>query len=239
MRIHAITRLLLPLLTAAFPLLAQTDIDQTVLSSRILPTAPPTARAVDVALAEMGKAPVGLKYLLSPFVLSTDGAWLASGTVGVIRPAALKTKATVTYTYIKPDGSGSLDRLGVSVNQEVVVKETAGINVLASYTDTFDASTKAQFGGAGEIKFGEQWTGGADVRWVTTSAGGGVDDIIPKVFGSFAQGKLTFAAEYSLENDVDEESDYSADLTVETKHGYLVVGAGKHGTVYVQFLKIF
>jgi hypothetical protein len=104
MRFHLVVAVLL---IAAFPCgsaLAQTDIDTTVLTSRILPPSPPTPKGIATTLAALNEEPVQLKYLFAPLFLSTDGAWLAQATAGIIRPTTLATRLSFSYTYISPDG---------------------------------------------------------------------------------------------------------------------------------------
>jgi hypothetical protein len=132
-----------------------------------------------------------------------------------------------------------LDNFGVALRQAVVSGDRGGVNVIASYSDTRNASTKTQVGAAGEAILGAGVSGGADVRWVTSSGGGGVDDVVPRIFGAIERGRYTFAADYTLENDVDEADDYSAEVDITTPRGIVVLGAGKNSTWYVNFVKVF
>lgn len=238
-----IRHILFVLTVAALPCvsaLAQTDIDTTVLTSRILPPAPPTPTGVSKTLSAMNEEQIQLKYLFAPLFLSTDGAWLAQATAGIIRPTTLATRLTFSYTYIDPDGSSDhLDNFGVALRQGVFAHDRGGVNIVASYADTRNAATKTQVGAAGEALFGSGFSGGADVRWVTSSGGDGVDDIVPRVFGAVERGRFTFAADYTLENDVDEADDYSAEVDITTSRGIVVLGAGKNSTWYVNFVKVF
>ena len=229
---------LLLLLALAWTAAAQSDIDRTTGSHRILPSAPTSARGTDAAFRRMNEEPVGLKYMLSPFFLSTDGAWLASATVGVIRPAALKTSLSFTYSYIDIDGGDQLDNLALGFKQELVAREGGGIVVLASYDETLDASSKIKVGGAGEIVLGGGFSTAGKVLWVRDD-GTDVDDIAPTATVSWTHGRFTLGGEYTFENDVAGESDYAADVTIETPRGLNVLGAGKNDTVYANFVKIF
>lgn len=231
---------LLLIILSAHTTLAQTDIDTTILTSRILPTAQPTQTGTAEGLQAMNEEPVGLKYLLAPFFLTSDGVWLAQATVGVIRPTKYDTRATFSYSYIDPDGASEhLDNLGVALRQGVVARERGTVKALASYSDTRDASTKTQIGAVGEALFGSGLSAGVDARWVSSSAGDGVDDVVSRIFGSLERGRVTFAADYTLENDVDETDDYSAEVGVVTSRGIIVVGAGKNSTWYLNYVKVF
>jgi len=240
MRLRANGFALLLIVLSAHAALAQTDIDTTILTSRILPTARPTPSGTAEGLRAMREEPVGLKYLFAPFYLSSDGVWLAQATLGVIRPTKYDTRATFSYTYIDLEGASEhLDNIGVAVRQGVVSGERGTVKALASYSDTRNASTKTQIGAVGEALFGRGVSGGLDARWVRSSAGDGVDDVVPRIFGSLERGRVTFAADYTLENDVDETDDYSAEVGVVTSRGIVVVGAGKNSTWYVNYVKVF
>lgn len=233
------------LILFAVPSIAQI-IDVSPTSGRLLPRPapqpppPPPLAPEAIALQPPPPKPI---WLVSPFYLRTDGAQVALITAAGIFPKELTgipLRADVTYTYIDPDGSDHLDSYGASVRGTVWKRgDIDKLIVLGSYADTRDASSKTQAGMYGELTIGRTpFSAGADARWVRTTAGGGIDDIVTKVLASY-NGKVTLSADYTFENHVDGESDYSAEIGFDVPHGGMGIGAGKNSTVYVYYYRLF
>jgi hypothetical protein len=213
-----------------------TPIDISPLSGRLLPTSPPSAVALFPAALERRTT-----YLLLPFYLNTDGLWLGMVNGAAVFPTEKPTRVDLTYTYLKPDGADHLNSFGATIRNTVLAKPGVGkITLLAAYSDTHEASTKAQAGGVAEYALpGRPVTLNVDLRWVRSSAGDGTSDIIPKLGIGYDFRGHTLAGEYTFENEVDGESDYSVELDLTTRPGIVIIGAGKNQTVFVGFLRIF
>lgn len=213
---------------------AQTsDVDISPFAGRVFPDVRPTVGAK--ALAK------DVSYFIAPLFLDSDGFWMARMTAGVAYSGiAMPTKVSLNYSYIDPDGDADhLNGYGASITSNVWRGNSAGVTVLAAYSDTREASTRSQVGATGEFTVHEVVSAGADVRWVRSSSGDGVDDIVPRLFVGYDFGKASVGADYTLDNDVDGESDYSVELDIPRGNFVLAVGAGKNSTWYVNLIRRF
>jgi hypothetical protein len=225
--------LLTLLLTSASAFGQTSDIDTTPFAGRIFPDLRPTLGAK--ALTK------DVTYFVAPFYLNTDGLWLARMTAGVsLSGIAAPTKVALNYSYIAPDGdSDHLDGFGAAITSNVWQGSATGVTLVGGYSDTLEASTRAQAGFIGEATLAEVWSVGADVRWVHTSAGDSIDDIVPRFFAAYAFPVAVVGADYTLDNDVDGESDYSLEVAVPKSSYVFAVGAGKNSTWYVNLTRRF
>lgn len=232
-------RLALTLILLVSPVVAlaqSSNFGESPFSSRLTPDAGPTlgAKALEKDLT----------YFLSPLLMDTDGLRLGKVSSGLVYSGfRVPFRLGLSYSYLKPDESGHLDQFGASLAATLVRGNVWGLNALTAYTETKGGSTKIQAGLSSEVKVGGQrspFSLGGDALWVQRRrAGHEIEDVVGVVKAALEFEKFSLGGDYTFENDLDEEDDYSFEVSLPIWRMLVAVGVGKHDTIYSYFFKKF
>lgn len=197
--------------------------------------------------AQQPQQPPQVKFYLTPSMVDADGALIAGLMVG-----ASRGNGALDLRYLNiGSADGSVDRDQFRLRGAYTVPlgdkqlaEKLELTLVGQYVDTREAST--------------QKTGLVSASWLLSPAptklkvlgnlgwseknpdsGEAIRDTLESVGVSFMIGEVELGLDYSWENDLTKEDDYSLTARHKIGSGKLAFGAGKSGTVFASYNVVF
>lgn len=209
--------------------------DRSPFASRIIPGIAPIEPPTDgITLEAVDQEESPFVFFAQPFALDTEGLRLAQLSTGFRYSGfSLPLRLGVSYSKFNPDEADDFEGYGTSVGIDVVSRKTWGLILRGSYSDTKGISHQVRAGFSAERKIGGEkspFSVGADVLWADKgSATRDVSDVVPTARLILERPKFSVGADYTFDNDVDGDSDWTVELGLPVVPGTrLSVGVGDH-----------
>lgn len=203
-------------------------------SPDIIGEAEVTGDAVELEAAEEGWS-----FRFIPGYISADETSLVGGT---LQTGYKNLQLGFRYLNVDPKGTDSLGQVRAQGKYKIRDKEKGPkVAVVGSFTDLEDVYDQINLGFSLSQGLGEKVTLTASLSWSDRNGDDGtdVDDIAAALGIEFGLSqKIFLGVDYTLENDINNDDDYSGTLTfLLPRSSALSVGAGE-GDVYFGFLAV-